>query len=434
MPAGAPTVRESPRLRRARQRLDRAGAPGYAAGSVTRSLRFAAVESGLKRESLGGTRRRRRNARRGEDDEMPDTEYRAGSDEAPRLEGDDAAQADDEVANPDRFAITSYGWAMQTDEAIGRLERGDIDVPDLPRHYVWTRGQASRFVESLVLGLPVPGIFLFQESGTKRLMVVDGQQRLKTLQLFYSGRFHDERTFRLVGVSEEFDGKSYKELSILDRRRLDNSLLHATIFHRVGPGNDRILIYSMFERLNTGGTALAPQEIRSFVYCGNFNNLLRELAENADWRELYGNRSANKKDEEIILRFFALYFNIDAYRRPMKRFLNDFMDENRELSGGQEQEFRGLFLRTVATAARVLTRSAFRPARAFNVSVADAALVGLAHRLERGEIRDPDSLRRRHCVLLARLRAEDLHTRGTVEKERIAKRIGYARESYGNVS
>ena len=364
---------------------------------------------------------------------MPDAEYRAGDDEAPRLEGDDAVYADDEIADPVRYSITSYGADMQTDKTIRRLKRGDIDVPDLQRHYVWTRGQASRFVESLVLGLPVPGIFLFQESGTERLMVVDGQQRLKTLQLFYSGRFDDDRTFRLVGVSEEFDGKTYRELSILDRQRLDRSILHATIFHRTGPGNDRISIYSMFERLNTGGTELAPQEIRSFVYCGKFSDLLRELAENADWREIYGNRSARKKDEEIILRFFSLYLDMDGYRRPMKRFLNDFMGKNRELSGGREQEFRDLFRRTVATAARVLTRSAFRPERAFNVSVADAVLVGLAHRLERGEIRDPDSLRQRHRDLLARLRAEDLHTQGTVEKERIVKRIGYAREAYDNV-
>ncbi len=365
---------------------------------------------------------------------MPDAEYRADDHEAARLEGDDAVYADDEAADPVRYSIASYGADMQTDETIRRLERGDIDVPDLQRHYVWTRGQASRFVESLVLGLPVPGIFLFRESGTERLMVVDGQQRLKTLQLFYSGRFNDDRTFRLVGVSEEFDGKTYRELSILDRRRLDDSILHATIFQQTRPGNDRISIYSMFERLNTGGTELAPQEIRSFVYCGKFNDLLRELAENADWREIYGNRSVRKKDEEIILRFFSLYFNIDAYRRPMKRFLNDFMDKNKGLDSGREHRFRDLFVRTAATAARVLTRSAFRPERAFNVSVADAALVGLAHRLERGEIRDPDALRRRHRDLLARLRDEELHTRGTVDRERIVKRIEYARESYGNVA
>ena len=367
---------------------------------------------------------------------MPDIEYRADDDETPRLQGDDAVDgddADDEVADPVRYSITSYGADMPFDATIQRLERDDIFVPDFQRNYVWTRGQASRFVESLVLGLPVPGIFLFRESDTEKLMVVDGQQRLKTLLFFYRNRFNDDRPFRLAGVSEEFDGKTYMELSILDRRRLDNSILHATIFQQTRPGNDRSSIYSIFERLNTGGSVLAPQEIRSCVYRGRFERLLCELAENGDWREIYGSPSARKKDQEIILRFFALYFNIGAYRRPMKRFLNDFMGENRELSGQQEQKFRNLFRRTAATAARVLTRSAFRPERAFNVSVADAALVGLAHRLERGEIRDPDSLRRRHRELLDRLRDEELHTRGTVDKERIVKRIEYAREAYENV-
>ena len=84
-------------------------------------------------------------------------------------------------------------------------------------------------------------------------------------------------------------------------------------------------VYLMFERLNTGGTPLTPQEIRACVYRGEFNDLLRELAASKGWQTLYGKPNARGKDQELILRFFALLHDLDSYERPMKTFLNSFM-------------------------------------------------------------------------------------------------------------
>ncbi len=117
-------------------------------------------------------------------------------------------------------------------------------------------------------------------------MVIDGQQRLLTLKSFHDGIIRD-RAFALVGVSKDFAGKTYKTLADEERRELDDSILHATIFQQDRPSDDRSSIYSVFERLNTGGTSLQPQEIRSCVYRGAFNDLLSELANNSHWRKLY---------------------------------------------------------------------------------------------------------------------------------------------------
>ena len=359
---------------------------------------------------------------------MPDIESSAIEDDDPiQDEGEDAS--DDEIADPIRYIISSYGADMPVDGLISRLDREDIFIPEFQRNFVWTLAQASRFVESLLLGLPVPGIFLFKEPETQKLMVVDGQQRLQSLRKFYEGHF-EERKFKLIGVGQEFENRTYDDLSASDRIRIDDSIIHATIFQQAEPGNDRSSIYSVFERLNTGGTPLTQQEIRACVYRGKLDKLLSELAEDPSWRELYGKKNSRKKDEEIILRFFSLYFNIEGYERSMKQFLNMFMDENRNPGREREDDLRKLFTKTVKVAAEGLARKAFRPERAFNVAVADAALVGLAHRLEKGKILDYSALGSRHEELLERLRDEDLHTVGTSRKDRVIKRIQYAREAY----
>ena len=342
---------------------------------------------------------------------------------------EDPRDGDDEIGGIIRYSISSYGADMPVDGIVDRLKREDIFIPPFQREFVWTHAQASRFIESLLIGLPVPGIFMFKEPDSRKLMVVDGQQRLRTLQCFHDGILRG-REFSLLGVSEEFSGKTYRSLADEDRRDLDDSILHATIFQQDHPGDDRSSIYSIFERLNTGGIPLQPQEIRACVYRGKLNELLSRLAENQHWKRVYGPASVRKKDEEIILRFFALYYSLEEYERPMKKFLNDFMENHRDLDDDLSAQFRSRFEGTIATVAEVLESGALRPERNLNVSVADAVLVGLAHRLDHGPIQDPDALRTAHARLLETLRREELYTSGTTSKERVRKRIELARAEY----
>ncbi len=187
----------------------------------------------------------------------------------------------DEIGAPIRYMVTSYGADMPVDGLVKRLDREDIFVPEFQRNFVWTLVQARlrTFVESwkLLLGeLPVPGIFLFKEPDTQKLMIVDGQQRLLTLFSASTRGIFDDKSFRLTGVSDEFNQKNYEALAHEDQRRLDDSILHATIFQQSEPSDDRSSIYQVFERLNTGGTPLHSQEIRACVYRGNLNRLLSQ--------------------------------------------------------------------------------------------------------------------------------------------------------------
>ena len=88
---------------------------------------------------------------------------------------------------PYKYSITSYGADYPVDSLVSRLDKDVVAVPTFQRKYVWNERQASRFIESLLLGLRVPGIFLSKEPDTGKLLIIDGQQRLRTLQAFYSG-------------------------------------------------------------------------------------------------------------------------------------------------------------------------------------------------------------------------------------------------------
>ena len=230
--------------------------------------------------------------------------------------------------------------------------------------------------------MPVPGIFLVKQADG-RLLVLDGQQRLRTLQAFYRGLLKD-REFKLDKVQKQFQGLSYKTLDVEDRRRLDDSIIHATIVRQDEPSEDQSSIYLIFERLNTGGTLLQPQEIRVALYHGAFVKLLRELNDHDSWRKLYGKKSSRLKDQELILRFFAMFHDGEHYQESMKEFLNMFMGKNRDLRYISAAKLRPLFHETCDVIHQSIGSRAFRLERVVNAAVLDSLMVGIARRLQRG--------------------------------------------------
>ncbi len=343
--------------------------------------------------------------------------------------GDDS----DEVI-PFKYSITSYGADYPVDSLFKRIDDGSIYVPPFQRGFVWTLKQASRFIESLLLGLPVPGIFLAKEQETQKLLVIDGQQRLRTLQYFYNGIFADSgREFALKGVQTQFNGVIYKLLPDEDRRRLDDSIIHATIVKQDEPSEDDSSIYHIFERLNTGGIRLQPQEIRACIYHGEFSDLLKRLNENKSWRAILGPANKNLRDQELILRFLALYFSAEKYKRPMKAFLNSYMGKNRHLKFQSEEELCQAFVRTIEVAHKCLGSKAFRPKRALNAAVFDAVMVGIARRLARGNILNCETLEARYQNLLSNDNFLTACQTQTSDDEKVNRRVKLATNAFTDV-
>jgi Protein of unknown function DUF262 len=278
------------------------------------------------------------------------------------------------------FTITSYGADYTVDTLISRLKTGAFYVPPFQRGFVWSKRHASRFIESLLMGLPVPGIFLYKEASNKHL-VVDGQQRLRTLQSFYAGLFL-ESSFRLTGVRSEWEGKTYDELSSSERLKLDDSIVHATIFQQDEPKDSQRSLYFVFERINSGGIRLSPQEIRNCINDGPLLRAVRVLNDDRNWRDIFGEKkNARLKDQELILRFLAMMERSDKYSRPMRDFLNDFTAESSTLSEHKIDSMKRLFTDTIKVCNEALGKKAFRPSRALNAAVFEAVTVGIAKRI-----------------------------------------------------
>ena len=181
-----------------------------------------------------------------------------------------------------------------------QVQRGDIIIPFYQRLFVWKIEQSSKLIKSFLMGLPVPQVFLYvNDEG--QLEVMDGQQRIKSVTYFFEGYFgepdHQNRRqiFKLKGLSErsEYNGKTFLELSARDQRKLRNSTLRAINIKQLKPSLRNDSVFHIFERLNTGGTQLKPQEIRNAVYRGKIVDELRALSTksgvaNGSWHHTSG--------------------------------------------------------------------------------------------------------------------------------------------------
>jgi hypothetical protein len=345
----------------------------------------------------------------------------------------DEAESDGVVPHP-RYDITSYGSDPDVEGLVRRIRREDILIPSFQRDYVWRLPEASRFVESLLLGLPVPGVFFAVEPGTNRLLVIDGQQRLRTLQFFYEGFFSPrpgekrQRVFALTDVHPRFEGKKYSTLEEPDRLRLDNSIIHATIVKQDSPPDEDTSIYHIFERLNSGGQKLAAQEIRVALYHGSLLAAIKELNKHVAWRHIFGKVSAHLKDQELILRYLALAYELKLYERPMSEFLSKFAGRHQNAGDEFLAEIRFKFISAVDLAWRALDRRAFRLERAFNAAVFDSTMVGLTRLVEQKTTINPKEVRQRYETLLADTDYQEAVSRSTADEAFVNLRISKAVE------
>lgn len=337
----------------------------------------------------------------------------------------------DEDFYPVEYSISSYGADYPVDGLVKRIENGSIFIPTFQRGYVWNTYRASRFVESLLLGLPVPAIFFSREKDSNKLLVIDGQQRLRTLQFFYRGIFAPtERQFKLKGVQERFKDATYQTLHENDRLRLDDSILHAIIITQEEPKEDGTSsVYHIFERLNTGGVLLHPQEIRSAICHGPFVNLLEQLNTNPAWRTLFGNTSSRMRDQELILRFFALLYTSESYSKPMKEFLTRFLRKNRNINLAAT-EFETVFANTTHTCLTAFGNKAFKQKNAVNAALCDSVMVGVARRQQRGPITDYAQAKDRYSELLQETRFGQAISSATTDEANVLDRLRLATEAF----
>lgn len=278
------------------------------------------------------------------------------------------SEVDDDYSDDSLFNISSWGADLSFREIISMYEEDELVKPELQRKYVWDKVEASRFIESILMGLPVPSIFLAQ-SGSQKL-IVDGYQRIMTVNDYVRGIYSgDGKIFRLSNserINARWRNKAFQELSIDEQRKIRSTTIHAIIFEQKYPENDDTSLYQVFERINTSGRTLTSQEIRNCVYQGSLNSLLFELNENKEWRALFGTETADNRmrDLEYILRFFVMcsdtVLNSTAKQISLKKSLNEFMGKYVSADEKTITEFREMFLSTMNNIFSNLGKNAFR--------------------------------------------------------------------------
>jgi len=311
-------------------------------------------------------------------------------------------------------------------------QRDDITIPDFQREYVWTIKQASLLIESFLLGLPVPPVFFYVDDQNKNL-VIDGQQRILSVSFFFDGFFGIEsiqgrkQVFRLQGLHERspYYKKQFKELSDTDQRKLRNTVLRAINIRQLSPVHESTSVYHIFERLNTGGTPLHPQEIRNVVFRGEFVSVLRELNRNPHWRLLLGKKNLDKHqtDVELVLRLFSLSRHDQEYEKPMKEFMNKALKRNISSETSYVRRFQKQFPIAAKLLSEQLGDRPFHLRGRLNTSALDSVFCTVLDNIDR----IPRNLRERYDELRTDLAFEEVTTIGTTDTLVVRKRFKLVR-------
>jgi len=250
-----------------------------------------------------------------------------------------------EINEDDNRKIIWQAKDFSIREFSSMLQDGDLELqPQYQRKYVASPTIASKLIESILMDVPIPVIYLAEENDGS-YSVIDGQQRLTSFISFIRGKYPNGEPFKLTGlkVLKELNRKLFTEIEKEDQNKIRKTTLHTIIIKK--ESNDDVK-FEIFERLNTGSVKLNEDEIRNTVYRGKYIDLLSELEENETFHGLV--KKDNFKNRMIyrgmILRFFALseksYLN---YVPSMKQFCNKELRDNRNLSDEKIKEYKNRF-------------------------------------------------------------------------------------------
>lgn len=307
------------------------------------------------------------------------------------------------------YDITTFGTSADVMTIYNRLKKGKYYIPSFQRDYVWKIPQASKLIESIAMGLPIPSIFMAKDEGKdENYYIIDGQQRLKSIEKFYNGEFALQSVSKKL-YDSEFNGKKYDELEERLKDRIDEYAIQLIIIKQEKPDDNNDSIYKIFERINTEGTKLYPQEIRSSSYHGKFNDLLHQFAEDSRWINFIKMKNSRKSHEELILRFIALYFDFDNYKAPMKHFLNIFMNKNRHFKYIKQTLIEEIFNKTMDICDKFLAKEdvCLLGSNRVNTQLLDSIFVGIAKNIDNPKLNQQNYIIEKINLLKEKINSEE---------------------------
>lgn len=253
----------------------------------------------------------------------------------------------------------SYDKSLR--DLVTMIDDTDIELdPDYQRNYLWDNKKSSLLIESILLNIPIPVIYV-SENTEAQWSVIDGLQRLNSIYRYFKNEF------KLSGLEilTELNGDSFHNLPPKAKRLLSNGMLRVVVL--LAETHPEIK-YDIFMRLNTGAVKLNEQELRNCLYRGALNEKIKEIRKNPDFLELLSLKKPHNRfaDCEIILRYLAIYksYNLNSreldYPGKMKTFLNEFIEKNKNVRDQELETLHRTFDSCIDNIQTVLGKNAFR--------------------------------------------------------------------------
>lgn len=246
-----------------------------------------------------------------------------------RITEEDQDVAEQQIAKEQKiidYDVHEYPVEVIVQKYVTGIEddTNEIFVPSYQRKFVWDVKQQSKFIESLMLGLPIPYIFTADEDG--RMEVVDGSQRIRTLEAFLSNKL------RLEGLKnlDKLNDFTYEDLPLSRQRKLRKRTIRIIELTDKATWGVR---KEMFERINTTPVKLSDMEIRKGIFEGVFQDFVKECSENVKFVMLcpISDTRANREERpEMVLRFFAYAEKYQEFVHVVRDFLDEYMKEKQD--------------------------------------------------------------------------------------------------------
>lgn len=339
-----------------------------------------------------------------------------------------------------RNSLSTDRLDMSFGEILSMYERGEIIIaPEFQRLFRWTNYQKTRFLESLLLGIPIPPIFVAEDQNG-RWELVDGLQRLSTVLSFFGMlkappdmlKASSEKNNWVLEEGElvkSFEGYSFEKLPLKFQLNIKRAVCRVEVIK----WNSKIdMRYELFNRLNTGGSPLTDQEIRNCIFRGvssDFNDFLKRIAYNSNFVEIVFPTEKQRSElylEELILRFASLYGNVQSVKQNISIHMTDFMRDAVKNNNFDYQEKETLIMRVISLL-KPLGRDVFRGRRgSFSTSLFEAITIGVAMNVSYYESVNSQELHQRIEILKNDTDFEKNMGSASNNKVRIVNRINIA--------
>ncbi len=304
----------------------------------------------------------------------------------------DAAVKEAEIQIESQRKIVDYDIKEYPIETIVQKYRNiDLDakipefyIPDYQRELTWDEKRQSKFIESVLIGLPIPFLTFAETKDSEEgsLEIVDGSQRVRTLSRFMAGELQLENLQRL----SELNSFRYADLPLARRRKFYRTTIRIIV---LSDSADEETRRDIFERINTGSDLLSDMEQRRGIMDGPFLDFIEECARNETFQRLtpltpsYVKR---REREEFVLRFFAYYERYQKFDKLVKEFLDDYVRENKSTTTQKLKSLKSVFERMLTFASNHFPNGFSKPNWKKTPRIRfEAISVGIALALDKNE-------------------------------------------------